>query len=72
MSSLIVIFKDGTPHEEIESAAQDIESSGGTISQRYTSALLGFSAVLPEGYVSALNGNPHVDYIEPDGEVTTQ
>lgn len=43
---------------------------GGNITHRYESALLGFSAELPNSSVMAMTDNVHVDYVEADGEVT--
>ncbi|KAG0204433.1 hypothetical protein BGX28_003615 [Mortierella sp. GBA30] len=65
----IVVFKQGTPEEEIESAVRDVESKGGIINQRYRDALLGFSASMPEVCTFSLEQNNHLDYIEHDGQV---
>lgn len=46
------------------------EKIGGKITHRYDAALLGFSAEMPDVSVSSLNSHKHVDYIEPDGEVS--
>ncbi|KAK3829197.1 MAG: protease propeptide/inhibitor [Benniella sp.] len=72
---MIIVFKDDTPQSEIDEAVRQVESSGGKVTNRYESALLGFSAEFPEASVSvldALTRNPHLDYIGPDGTVTTQ
>ncbi|OAQ25022.1 hypothetical protein K457DRAFT_100091 [Linnemannia elongata AG-77] len=69
-SNVIVVFKQGTPQPEITKAEDDIIAQGGKITQRYTSALLGFAAELPDNSVQALTTNPHLNYIEPDGEVS--
>ncbi|KAG0268754.1 hypothetical protein DFQ27_005834 [Actinomortierella ambigua] len=47
-------------------------TNSGVIGHVYDSALLGFSATMPDVGVQALNKNSRVDYIEPDGEVTIQ
>ncbi|KAG0316591.1 hypothetical protein BGZ99_006811 [Dissophora globulifera] len=70
MNSVMVVFKAGTPDSEIENAIRDVKSQGGTITQRYTSALLGFAANVPDVGVQSLTAHPHVDYVEPDGEVS--
>ncbi|KAG0299141.1 hypothetical protein BGZ98_010303 [Dissophora globulifera] len=70
MSSVIVVFKAGTPESEIDKAVKDVEDKGGEITQRYTSALLGFAAVIPDVGIQSLTDHPHVDYVEPDGEVS--
>ncbi|KAF8933100.1 hypothetical protein BGZ47_011024 [Haplosporangium gracile] len=69
-SKVIVVFKQDTPAAEIEAAVKDVESKGGKITHRYDAALLGFSAEMPDVSVSSLNSHPHVNYIEPDGEVS--
>ncbi|KAG0258896.1 hypothetical protein BGZ95_004849, partial [Linnemannia exigua] len=68
----IVIFKEGTCQEDITKAENDIIDQGGNITNRYNTALLGFAASIPESSIQALNIHPSVDYIEPDGVVTTQ
>ncbi|KAF9283819.1 hypothetical protein BGZ68_005080 [Mortierella alpina] len=70
VNKVIVVFKSGTPASEIENAISNVESQGGNITHRYESALLGFSAELPDSSVMAMTDNVHVDYVEPDGEVT--
>ncbi|KAG0314896.1 hypothetical protein BGZ97_008855 [Linnemannia gamsii] len=69
-NKVIVVFKKDTPMKEIEAACKDVESKGGKITHRYEAALLGFSAEMPDVSVSTLNSHPHVDYVEPDGEVS--
>ncbi|KAG0277523.1 hypothetical protein BGZ95_005789 [Linnemannia exigua] len=69
-NKVIVVFKKETPAGEIEAAVKDVESKGGKITHRYDAALLGFSAEMPDVSVSSLNSHPHVDYVEPDGEVS--
>ncbi|KAF9551974.1 hypothetical protein EC957_000084 [Mortierella hygrophila] len=69
-NKVIVVFKKETPASEIEAAVKDVESKGGKITHRYDAALLGFSAEMPDVSVSSLNSHKHVDYIEPDGEVS--
>ncbi|KAF9902675.1 hypothetical protein EC991_004633 [Linnemannia zychae] len=69
-NSIIAVFKAGTAQEEITKAENDIIAQGGTITQRYTSALLGFAAKLPDGSIQALSAHPQLNYIEPDGPVS--
>ncbi|KAG0250154.1 hypothetical protein BG011_008633 [Mortierella polycephala] len=69
-NKVIVVFKNGTSSEVIDSAIEDVKSKGGKIAHRYESALLGFSAEMPDNSVQALNTDPSVDYVEPDGEVS--
>ncbi|KAG0367189.1 hypothetical protein BC939DRAFT_450857 [Gamsiella multidivaricata] len=70
VNKVIVAFKENTPASEIDTAVKDVESKGGKITQRYTTALLGFAAEVPDASIQILSVHPHVDYIEPDGEVT--
>ncbi|KAK3829200.1 MAG: hypothetical protein J3Q66DRAFT_25981 [Benniella sp.] len=73
----IIVFQDDTPQDVIDKAAEDVEASGGKITQRYE-LIPGFAAEFPEASVSAmsslsaLNANPKLNYIEDDGEVRTQ
>ncbi|KAF9133214.1 hypothetical protein BGW39_010325 [Mortierella sp. 14UC] len=69
-NKVIVVFKAGTAQEEITKAENDVIAQGGEITQRYTSALLGFAASLPDNSVQALTVHPQVNYIEPDGPVS--
>ncbi|KAF9390770.1 hypothetical protein CPB97_008459 [Podila verticillata] len=69
-NKVIVVFKAGTPAEEIEAAVKDCESKGGKITHRYNAALLGFAAEMPDTAVQTLTVHPHVDYVEPDGPVS--
>ncbi|ORZ26950.1 serine proteinase inhibitor IA-1 [Lobosporangium transversale] len=68
---VIIVFKDGTPRDEVNKAAEEIKSKGGKITQKYT-LLLGFAAEVPEFELQMLNSHPHIDYIEDDGIVTIQ
>ncbi len=59
----IVVLKQGTDPRSVAAVA--------AVNPRhvYTSALTGFAAGLNQGQLSALQHNPHVDYIEQDAEV---
>ena len=46
------------------------QQTGGKITQRYTSALLGFAAELPDNSFQTLSTHPKLDYIEADGPVS--
>ncbi|KAG0364536.1 hypothetical protein BC939DRAFT_524876 [Gamsiella multidivaricata] len=70
VNKVMVIFKSGTSAEDIKAAEDDVLSQGGKITQRYTTALLGFAAELPDNTLQALTVHPQLDYIEPDGIVT--
>ncbi|TFK54335.1 protease propeptide/inhibitor [Heliocybe sulcata] len=71
----IVVFKQSASQEEIDKYAQDINSNGGEIKDRYDSIMKGFSATIPAQFLlqmqNSLQDGP-IDYIEPDGVVTTQ
>ncbi|KAK3818287.1 MAG: hypothetical protein JOS17DRAFT_670129, partial [Linnemannia elongata] len=54
----------------IQTNKQKIQQTGGKITQRYTSALLGFAAELPDNSFQALSAHPQLDYIEADGPVS--
>ncbi|KAG0075821.1 hypothetical protein BGZ90_009458 [Linnemannia elongata] len=69
-SNVIVVFKKGTDQTEITKAENEIITKGGKITQRYTSALLGFAAELPDNSLQTLSTNPHLNYIEADGPVS--
>ncbi|KAI1314760.1 hypothetical protein EDD11_001729 [Mortierella claussenii] len=70
VNKVIVVFKDGTPQEEITKAENNILAQGGKVTQRYSAALLGFAAEVPDNSFQSLVSHPQVDYVEPDGEVT--
>ncbi|OZJ03589.1 hypothetical protein BZG36_03036 [Bifiguratus adelaidae] len=69
----IVVYKKGTPPDIIDQHAQDVEKQGkwGAVKHKYKVGLLGFAATLPDNTLSTFAENEHIDYIEPDGEVTT-
>ncbi|KAG0363718.1 hypothetical protein BG005_008088 [Podila minutissima] len=69
-NKVIVVFKAGTPASDFEAAVKDCESKGGKVTHRYSSALLGFSAEMPDAAVQTLAVHPHVDYVEADGTVS--
>ncbi|KAF9925097.1 hypothetical protein FBU30_005090 [Linnemannia zychae] len=69
-NKVIVVFKAGTSQEDITKAENDIIAQGGHITNRYTSALLGFAAELPDNSIQTLAAHPQLNYIEPDGHVS--
>ncbi|ORZ25283.1 hypothetical protein BCR42DRAFT_399804 [Absidia repens] len=72
-SSYIVTFKKNTPQSEIDEHIKKAEDAGATIGHRYTSAILGYSVSVPDDAVNALDAtHPNIDFVEADGEVTTQ
>ncbi|KII92391.1 hypothetical protein PLICRDRAFT_37166 [Plicaturopsis crispa FD-325 SS-3] len=71
----IVVFKSTATPEQIEKYATEVSNSGGEVTNRYDTVLKGFSAAIPDSYLTqlqSLQGGGVVDYIEPDGTVTTQ
>ncbi len=65
----IVVFKEnvGNPGALADQLGR---ANGGQLHYRYTSALKGFAATLPPQALTALQRNPNVLYIEPDGIMT--
>jgi len=68
----IVVFKDSATQEQIDEYARTVDNTGGQVKNRYNTALKGFSATLTPENFQNLQGDSIIDYIEPDGEVTTQ
>ncbi|KAF8973292.1 hypothetical protein BDZ97DRAFT_1912844 [Flammula alnicola] len=67
----IVVFKDNVTEEQIEQYVKDINNNGGEVVHRYNSILNGFSAAIPDHFLSSLQGSDIIEYIEPDSVVTT-
>ncbi|EGO00298.1 hypothetical protein SERLA73DRAFT_136073 [Serpula lacrymans var. lacrymans S7.3] len=69
----IVTFADSATDEQIAQSIQGLESNGGAVQNRY-SLLKGFSAVIPESYLSSFKSaqGDLVLSIEPDSVVTIQ
>ncbi|KAJ3535630.1 hypothetical protein NMY22_g6402 [Coprinellus aureogranulatus] len=71
----IVVFKDGVTSEQITKYANEVKAAGGEVKDRYDEGagiLNGFSATIPASFHANLAADDLVDYIEPDGIVTTQ
>ncbi|RPD59777.1 protease propeptide/inhibitor [Lentinus tigrinus ALCF2SS1-6] len=70
----IVVFKDNVSQNDIDKYAQEVAENGGQVNQRYDTVLKGFSASIPDSYLQQLQSftGSVIDYIEPDGIVTTQ
>ncbi|KAI8337047.1 hypothetical protein BC941DRAFT_375830 [Chlamydoabsidia padenii] len=72
-SNYIVTFKKGTSKEVIDEQIKKAEAAGATIKHRYNSAILGYAVSVPDEAINAFDANhPDVDFVEADGEVTTQ
>ncbi len=66
----IVVFKPGSPGNEVNNAAQQARGLGGEVLYTYEAALVGFAARLPEQALRGLVHNPNVEYIEADQVIT--
>ncbi|KAI8065854.1 hypothetical protein BC940DRAFT_68039 [Gongronella butleri] len=71
-SHYIVTFKKTTPDDVIEKHIKDSQDAGCTIKHRYNAAIKGYSVEVPDDSLHALAVNEHVNFIEADGEVSTQ
>jgi subtilisin family serine protease len=67
-NSYIVVFRPGVANAP-GLARQLVGAGGGSLRYTYGSALKGFAAELPLQAVQALQHNPNVAYVEPDGVV---
>ncbi len=65
-SRYIIVFRDdvGNPSALADQLGRE---NGAQLHYRYTSAIKGFAATLPPQALAALQRNPNVAYIEPDG-----
>jgi len=70
----IVVFKEHVTSEQIGNYINDVTANGGELGQRFDPVLKGFSATIPNGYLTRLQSlqGDVIDYIEPDGIVKTQ
>ncbi|KAJ2914973.1 hypothetical protein MD484_g5456, partial [Candolleomyces efflorescens] len=71
----IVVFKEGVTSAQIDKYASELNQAGGDVKDRFDQGagiLNGFSATIPASFLGNLQGDDLVDYIEPDGVVTTQ
>lgn len=72
-SSYIVSFKRDTPQDVIDAEKKRVQDTGAIIKHEYNTAIKGFSVEVPDNIVTSLSfDHPQVDYVEADGEVTTQ
>jgi len=69
--SFIVVFKDGVTKDQVKKYADDVNSKGGSVTQQWD-IINGFAANIPESFLSSLQGDDCIKYIEPNGKVTTQ
>ncbi|KAH9935611.1 uncharacterized protein B0H18DRAFT_1114331 [Fomitopsis serialis] len=70
----IIVFKDHVTDEQLEQYARDVGANGGEVGNRFSSLMKGFSATIPNSYLTQLQSlqGGVIDYIEPDQTVTTQ
>jgi subtilisin family serine protease len=68
-ASYIVVLKAATG-DPAAVAAEQAQRFGGDVSHVFSHALRGFSLTLPEAAAAALQRDPRVELVEPDGEVT--
>ncbi|EIM84812.1 serine proteinase inhibitor IA-1 [Stereum hirsutum FP-91666 SS1] len=71
----IVVFKKNVTSDTIDKHGQELSNAGGSIHNKFDSSIMkGFSATIPEAYLQQLQSlqGDEIDYIEPDGIVTTQ
>ncbi|MBV9821267.1 MAG: S8 family serine peptidase, partial [Actinobacteria bacterium] len=62
----VVRFRPGTAAATISAARDRVTAEHGRVYYRYSTALLGFAAVLPPAALADLRSDPGVDRIEPD------
>ena len=62
----IVVFKPGSPGNEVNNAAERVGAFGGEVLYVYDEALSGFAARLPEPAIKGLVHNPNIEFIEVD------
>ncbi|KAI9228343.1 MAG: serine proteinase inhibitor IA-1 [Piptocephalis tieghemiana] len=68
----IVVFKKDAPQEVIDKMMEDVSTEGGKIEHHYKmTKMRGFSASIPDAFLTNLTGDQYIETIEPDGEVTT-
>jgi len=70
--SYIVVLKDTSQTADTEKVANELTAKyGGSLSFVYTSALQGFALKISADRAAMLAGEPQVDYVAQDQEVTT-
>ncbi|KAF9452377.1 hypothetical protein P691DRAFT_756492 [Macrolepiota fuliginosa MF-IS2] len=67
----IIVFKDKATRAEIEQFIDHLIAEG-KIHAHYDALFKGFSASVPDNLVSLFAVDRIIDFIEPDGIVTTQ
>ena len=62
----IVVFEPGAAGAQVDAAMEHAQRAGGNVHYRYTEALNGFAASLPEQALNGIRHNPNVLFIEAD------
>ncbi len=69
----IVVFKDGTSDQVVNTALDNVKrGQGATEHFRYKSALKGFTATLNAQALESLRSDPNVEYVEEDQEISIE
>ncbi|KAJ7462302.1 protease propeptide/inhibitor [Mycena galericulata] len=73
----IVVFKSTASQQAIDEFADTVSKEGGEVIHKYGTVMKGFAARLNDNTLVKFNSlqedpNSIIDYIEPDGVVTTQ
>jgi predicted enzyme related to lactoylglutathione lyase len=68
----IVVFKESASVDDIKRYMDRVNAEGGSVTNVYDTVLKGFAATIPDSFLQNLQGDDLIDYIEPDGVVTTQ
>lgn len=69
----IVVFKDGTSDQVVDTALENVKRGhGATEHFRYKSAVKGFAVTLNPQALESLRSNPDVEYVEEDQEISIE
>ncbi|KAL0956585.1 hypothetical protein HGRIS_002723 [Hohenbuehelia grisea] len=70
----IVVFKKDVSQEDIDKFAEQVNQDGGQVTHKYDTVLKGFAAHITDSTLQSFQSlqGDIIDYIEPDGVVTTQ
>ena len=67
----IVVFKDSAEDGAVATSQDTVRDDGGTIHFNYQNAIHGYAASMGQSTLSAIRGDPAVDYVEVDQRTTT-
>ncbi|KAG8863559.1 hypothetical protein FRB96_008299 [Tulasnella sp. 330] len=68
----IVVFKNTATKDQIDNYEAKVNSSGGEVTRRFDTGMNGFAAMIPDSFLTKLQADSIIDFIEPDSIVTTQ